>query len=96
MSLHDPWKDNRPRSDSLTWQLKSWVTRRPLPQDGRQRLMEAAGEPPMAWYSIRKKFYLRRIRPLLPNRAAVPFSAEDLLSAVTMLSSLHSGCIICT
>jgi hypothetical protein len=96
MSLRDRLPDTSQRDAPLGWRLKSWVARRPLPQDGRQRLMEAAGKPPKAWRSIWKRFYLRRVRPLLPNRAAVPFSAEDLFSSVTMLSSLHFGCIMCT
>jgi hypothetical protein len=81
---------------SLNWRLKSWVDRRLAPEGGRERLLRAAGAPPKAWRSIWKKVYISFIRPLLPHRAGSPFSAEDLISSVTMFSHLHSGIFICT
>jgi hypothetical protein len=95
MNLHDRWSDAGQKDDSLSWRLKSWVARHPSPHGGRRRLLETAGERSKARRNFWQRIYTRRIRPLLPNRAAVPFSAEDLICSVTMFSQLHSAYFTC-
>ena len=96
MNSPDPRIQAEPGLDPLGWRLKSWVDRQPSPEAGRQRLLAAAGEVPNPRRRQWELIYARLIRPLLPNRAAMPFSAEDLISSVTMFSALHAGCVICT
>ncbi len=74
MNSHDRWSDTGEKDESLGWRLKSWVARHPSPQDGRRQLLEKIGERSKARRNSWQRFYNRRIRPLLPNRAAVPFS----------------------
>ena len=96
MSSHDRWKKTGQGDYSLRWRLKSWVDRRLSPEDGRQRLMMAASAPPKAWRSTWKRVYIRRIRPLLPNRAAVPFTPEELIFSLTISAPLQPGLVFCT
>lgn len=95
MNSHDRWSDAGQKDESLGWRLKSWVARHPPLRDGRRLLLETAGERPKARRNSWQRFYTRRIRPLVPNRAAVPFSAEDLICSVTMFSQLHSAYFTC-